>query len=243
MLAVAMPNGERIVQLRSVRKDFSGLRPLRIEWLDIHQGQSMALLGFDQVTAEVLVNLITGAMLPDNGDVRVLGQRTDEIPDSGAWLRTLDQFGLVSERAALLDHFTVEQNLAVPLSLQLDNLPASVRTSVREVAQEAGLGDESLCQPVAALSPSARLRVHLGRALALAPRVLLAEHPNASLPADEVAPFAADLRRIVARRGIASVVITADHEFARLVADEVLTLQPATGELRPNGPWWRWLFA
>jgi ABC-type transporter Mla maintaining outer membrane lipid asymmetry ATPase subunit MlaF len=235
-----MAERERLVELRSVRKDYRGLRPLRIEHLDVYEGQAIALLGFDQASAEVLVNLITGAMLPDSGDIRVIGKSTRDIPDSREWLHTLDQFGLVSERAVVLDQLTAEQNLAMPLSLELEELPPEVRGRVRPLAHEVGLGDSELHQSMAALSPAMRLRVRLGRALALNPRVLLAEHPNASLPAADAAAFAADLSRIVARRGLASLVITADVGFARAAAEDVLTLQPATGELKRGSGWKRW---
>jgi hypothetical protein len=70
--------------------------------------------------------------------------------------------------------------------------------------------------------------------------VLLAEHPNASLSADDTASFAADVSRIVSSRGLASLVMTADRTFASAVAEEVLTLQPATGELKRSAGWRRW---
>jgi ABC-type lipoprotein export system ATPase subunit len=128
----------------------------------------------------------------------------------------------------------------MPLSLQLDELPAEVRTQVEGIAREVRLDDELLQRPLAALSGLMRLRVRLGRALALDPRVLLAEHPNASLSREEAATFAADLARIVAARRIASLVVTADEAFARAVARQVLALQPATGELKRAG-WRSWL--
>jgi ABC-type transporter Mla maintaining outer membrane lipid asymmetry ATPase subunit MlaF len=238
---IAMPAGEPLVQLRGVTKDYRGLRPLRVASLALHAGESMALLGFDQLTAELLVNLITGAVLPDAGEVHAMGRRTADIPDADAWIGTLDQFGLISERAVLLDQLTTEQNLTVPLSLEIDDPPADVRTRIRRLAEEVGIDATDLRTPVASIAPAARLRLRLGRALALNPRVLLAEHPNAMLPAGDVAPFAADLARIVAARGMASLVVTADQTFARAVAEQVLTLQPATGELKRASGWRRWL--
>jgi ABC-type transporter Mla maintaining outer membrane lipid asymmetry ATPase subunit MlaF len=235
----AMPADERLVELRAVSKDYRGLRPLRVTNLELHQGESLALLGFDQVTAEVLVNLVTGAILPDAGEVIVMGRPTSSINHADDWVETLDQFGLLSERAVLLDQLTAEQNLAMPLSLELDELPAEVRTHVKRLAHEVGLDDESLQSPLSALTSLMRLRVRLGRALALDPRVLLAEHPNASLSREEATTFAADLSRVVAGRRIASLVVTADQAFARAVAGQVLTLQPATGELKREG-WRSW---
>jgi ABC-type lipoprotein export system ATPase subunit len=223
-----------------VTKDYRGLRPLRVANFQLHAGDTVALLGFDQVTAELLVNLITGAILPDTGEVRAIGQLTAAIPDADTWVGTLDQFGLISERAVLLDQLTVEQNLAMPLSLEIDDLPRDVATRVRDLAAEVGIEVADVRERLAAVSPAARLRVRFGRALALDPRVLLAEHPNAALPPHDVAPFAADFSRVVAARGLASVVMTADETFARAIAEHVLTLQPATGELKRATGWRRW---
>jgi putative ABC transport system ATP-binding protein len=235
-----MAAGELLVELRDVTKDYRGLRPLRISHLQLRAGDAVALLGFDQATAEVLVNLITGAILPDHGDVTVMGRRTASIQDPDTWVRTLDQFGLLSERAVLLDQLSAEQNLAMPLSLELDELPEPVRERVRALADEIGLAAGDLRTALSALDATARLRVRLGRALALNPRVLLAEHPNAALPAADAPAFAADLSRVAAGRGAALLVITADTTFARAVAPEVLTLQPATGELKRTPGWRRW---
>jgi len=235
-----MPAHELLVEVIGATKDYRGLRPLRIARLELWAGRSVALLGVDQTSAEVLVNLVTGAMVPDAGVVRVMGASTTDIPDADAWLQTVDHFGLLSERAVLIEQLSVEQNLAVPFSLELDELTPEVRERVQCLADEVGLSAADLSQPVGALSPAARIRVRLGRALALAPRVLLAEHPSATLPPGEVAAFAADLAHILGGRGMASLVMTADPVFARAVAEEVLTLQPATGELRKSQGWRRW---
>ena len=81
-------------------KDYRGLRPLRIAELRVAAGDHVAILGLDQASAEVFVNLATGATLPDAGDIRVFGRATSAIDDSADWLATVDRFGIVSERAA-----------------------------------------------------------------------------------------------------------------------------------------------
>src|SRR5215510_15424219 len=129
-----MPSGDPLVQLRRVVKDFRGLRPLRIDALDVHDGQLLAIVGVDQAMAEVLVDLITAAIAPDTGDVIVFGQSTNDISDRNGWLTTLDQFGLLTERAVLLEQLTVEQNLALPFSLAIDELSTEVRERVQKLA-------------------------------------------------------------------------------------------------------------
>jgi ABC-type transporter Mla maintaining outer membrane lipid asymmetry ATPase subunit MlaF len=229
-----------VVSLRSVTKDYRGLRPLRIESLELVEAQSVALMGFDQATAEVLVSLITGAITPDAGDVTVFGHSTRDIADAEAWLQGLDRFGILSERAVLLDQLTAEQNLAVPFSLDLEGMDPTLKSRVRRIADEVGLDPADLGRGAGALSAGARQRVRLGRALALEPRVLLAEHPNASLSGGELPGFAADFTKVVSARRLTSLVLTADRTFASAVAPLVLELNAATGELKPSSGWRRW---
>jgi ABC-type transporter Mla maintaining outer membrane lipid asymmetry ATPase subunit MlaF len=229
-----------VLEFRDVQKAFGGLRPLRIRHLDVLRGQTLALLGFDGTTAEAFVNLATGAAVPDTGVVRVFGTSTESIADADAWLTSLDRFGIISERAVLLDGLTALQNIAMPLTLEVEQLPDGIRAQVTRLAAEVGIHPNDHARQVGALSPAARLRVRLGRALALGPVILIGEHPNASLPAEDAPAFAADFAKIVATRGLASVTLTAERTFAAAVAEEVLTLEAATGELKATAGWRRW---
>jgi ABC-type transporter Mla maintaining outer membrane lipid asymmetry ATPase subunit MlaF len=234
-----MPPDDVFVRLRGVSKDYRSLRPLRIAELDIHSGRSVALLGLDQIMAEVLVDLITGAILPDSGDVIAFGKSTSSIADPDGWLATLDHFGLLTDRAVLVEQFTVEQNLALPLSVAVEDLSSEVRARVADLAEEVGLAKD-LHRQAGVLPPGQRARIRLGRALALAPKVLLGEHPNATLSPEDGQALAADISRIVEARALSSIVLTADHVFARRVAKEVLLLEPATGALKAASAWRRW---
>lgn len=231
---------EPLVRLRDVSKGYNALRPLRVQQFDLHEGQSVALLGVDATAAEVLVSVITGAALPDTGQVDVLGVPTASIQTSSEWLKFLEQFGLLSERSVIVEQLTVEQNLALPFTMEVDDLAPGVRNRVRQLAEELGLSDAELSASAAQLAEPTRLRVRLGRALALDPRILLVEHPNAMLSADDTPAFAADLSRIISARRLAALVITADRTFASAVAADVLTLQPATGVLSRASGWRRW---
>jgi ABC-type transporter Mla maintaining outer membrane lipid asymmetry ATPase subunit MlaF len=230
-----------LIELRDVVKHFQSLRPLRIRHLDIQRGHALALLGFDEPMAEVFVNLLTAASLPDEGDVRVFGEPTASVSSHQTWMALLDRFGLVSRRSVLLDRLTAEQNLAIPFTLAVESMSDDVRRDVRALADEVGIPSAHLTRPLVELPASSTMRLRLGRALALNPQVLLAEHPNAPLTPAEAAAFAADVTRIRRSRGIASVVLTADRRFASAIATDVLTLQPANGELKADSSGWkRW---
>jgi putative ABC transport system ATP-binding protein len=235
-----VPDSEPLVELSGVTKDYRGLRPLRVQRLALRDGESIALLGMDAAMAEVLVNLITGAQLPDQGEVRVFGRPTSSITAVDDWVAELDRFGLISDRAVLVEQFTAEQNLALPMSLEIEEMPTPVRAEVHRLANEVGLTTDELALPTGALGRAAQLRLRVGRALAMKPRVVLAEHPNAALAPDESPSFAVDFRRITSSRRIAALIMTIDASFAAAVANHVLEFEPSTGALRTMSRLRRW---
>jgi putative ABC transport system ATP-binding protein len=230
---------DALLQLRDVSQDYGGLRPLRIKALDVRPGQRLAILGLDQAAAEVLVNLLIGSTTPRTGNVRAFGRATADIPDSATWLLALRQYGLLGARTVLIEQLTVEQNLAIPLTLDVDPLPEALKAQIRALGVEVGLAHVLARRPPE-LGPLDLQRLRLGRALALDPRVLLAEHPTAPLEPADAGQFARDMSRIVSTRAMAAVYITADRAFAQQAADEIVMLKPATGELVSAVGWRRW---
>jgi predicted ABC-type transport system involved in lysophospholipase L1 biosynthesis ATPase subunit len=181
------------------------------------------------------VHLVTGAMLPDEGDIALFGHNTRTITDGDAWLRALDGVGIISGRGVLIGAFSILQNVAMPFSLDVDPINPAVLPHATSVAREAGLDAATWDRPVGGTSQDAQMRAHLARALALQPRLLIAEHPSAPLPRETAAPFGADLGRIARARGIALVALTADEAFASALGGRRLLLDGATGNWRTPG--------
>jgi ABC-type transporter Mla maintaining outer membrane lipid asymmetry ATPase subunit MlaF len=231
-----------VLSLRGVVKDYHALRPLRVERFELRRGETVSLLGLDRAAAEVFVNLVTAATIPDAGEIESFGRPTRAVADPDAWLELLDRFGILSERVALLDDLTVEQNIALPLSLELDELPVDVRRSVSRLAAECGIGAHVFDARAGQVAPSIRARIRLAKSLALVPQVLLAEHPNALLPPDATEEFARLMSGIAASRRLAMVVFTADAAFAAAATGaRVVTLAPATGRIAATPRWRRWV--
>ena len=227
-----------ILELHSVSKAYGGLRPLRIERLVVTAGAQLALVGFDRPTAEVLINLATGASLPDHGEVALFGCASQLIQDSDEWLALADRFGIVSERAALLGGLSVVQNLAMPFSLDIEPPSAALRERAVALGREVGLVDEDWDRPLGGIDPAAELRVRLARALALDPAIVILEHATARLDSGDVIPLGRMIRGVMERRGTAALTLTADAEFAAAVAPRVLRLDPATGRLTEERQGW-----
>jgi ABC-type transporter Mla maintaining outer membrane lipid asymmetry ATPase subunit MlaF len=224
-----------LVELVGVVKHYQALRPLRVADLRVGGGAIVSVDGIDAQGAEVLVHLITAALRPDEGHVRLFGRSTDDIADYDAWLAMLDGLGLVTERAVLLEQCSVAQNLALPLTIEIDPIRADVRPQVDALAAEVGIPGAALATVVGTADPETVQRVRLGRALALGPRLVVAEHPSASLPRPGVVPFARDLARIVTTRGVSLLAISADREFSKALGGTALTLDPRSGVLSRPG--------
>ena len=228
-----------VLQIANLRKQYSGLRPLRMNALSIDAGERVAVSGLDAGAAEVLVNLVTGASVPDEGAVVVTGRSTASIADGDDWLAWLDRFGIVSPRAVLLDAATLLQNLAMPLTLEIEPVPPAVDARVRDMAREAGIAPAMLDKPIAALDAGTRARAHLVRAVALDPALLILEHPTAGLAGGEGKPFGDAVASVASARSLATLIITEDADFAAACATRRLALHAATGELRPpKRRWW-----
>jgi ABC-type transporter Mla maintaining outer membrane lipid asymmetry ATPase subunit MlaF len=230
---------EPLLDVRGVTKKYGGLRPLRLAALSVRPGDRVAITGLDAAGAEVLVNLLTGATLPDEGEVRVFGRTTASISGADDWLATLDRIGMLSPRAMLAEDLTVEQGIAMAFTLSLDPIPEAVAADAARLASDAGLGAEELATRIADAPPLVKARCRLARALAGAPAVLVLEHANALVP-DGAEAFGRDIVALAKARDMAVLALTADESFAEAVAGQVFALDAATGQLKANWGWRRW---
>lgn len=235
-----MTDARPLIDIEGVTRQYGGLRPLRVRRLMVGAQDRIALAGLDVPAAETLVHLITGASVPDEGVVRIDGRDTREIATDTEWLSSLDRFGMVTRRAVLIGSLPIEQNLALPLTLSIDPMAPGVRATVEQLADQVGLARARLTAAASTLSAEELVRVHLARAMATRPSLLLLEHPTAGV--DDAASREAlgrTLRAATEAIGIGWLAVTTDPDFVRGSGARQLTLKPATGEITGDGSWWR----
>jgi len=227
------------IRIDRIEKLFGGLRPLRVTDFTLRADECVAVTGMDAANAEVLVNLLTGATLPDEGAIAVFGQPTSAISDPDQWLASLDRFGLVSSRAVLVEELSAAANIATAMTLTVEPMPADVLARVHHLAAEVGVPADRLDVPVGHLDPGLRACCHLARSLASGPRLLVLEHANA-LAGDRALAFGGVVADVARRRRLPMLALTADGDFAHVVAPRVLRLDPASGRLRNDSGWRGW---
>ena len=223
---------DALLAMTGVEKDYHTLRPLRVRELSVRAGEVYSISGIDMLGAETFVHLVTGATLPDKGDVSLFGRNTRGITDGNAWLKSLDGVGMITARGILIEAFSVLQNIALSLTLDVDPLDPRVIPPAGALAREVEIAANLFDVPVGKVAADVKMRVHLARALALGPKLLIAEHPSAALPRDSVAAFGGALGNVARARELALIAITADDSLAKAVGGTRLELVAASGELR-----------
>jgi ABC-type Fe3+/spermidine/putrescine transport system ATPase subunit len=213
------------VRLDRVAKRFGNVDVVSDVSLDIAEGELVALLGPSGSGKTTLLRLIAGFESVDGGRILLGG---DDVTQRPALER---RCGMVFQHYALFPHMSVREN--VGYGLASEGLPRSARAErVGEALAAVDLaGYES--RGVAELSGGQQQRVALARALAPRPRVLLLDEPLSNLDPSLRERTRRELRDLIRRIGITTVLVTHEQEEAFDLADRIALLH--LGELEQLG--------
>lgn len=202
--------------------------------LSLAPGARTALIGPNGAGKTTLVNMISGALRPSSGEIRLDGQALTDM-------RELERVraGIVRtyQTSRLFKELTVGDNLRIAV-LQRNRKDRSLRWGRLGEAMEAEV-DEQLAslqirhlssRPVAALSLGEQRLVEIGLALALRPRVLLLDEPAAGVPQGEsgvifeaVDRLSSDLAILLIEHDM-DIVFRFANRIAVLVSGKILTV-------------------
>jgi ABC-type Fe3+/spermidine/putrescine transport system ATPase subunit len=190
-----------------------GVRDLSLE---LSAGGTLALLGPSGSGKTTTLRLLAGFETPDRGRVLAGGE---DVTRLGPVAR---RFGMVFQHYALFPHLDVGRNVAFGLEGRgLDG--AGVRRRVAEALEAVDLaGFEG--RSVASLSGGQQQRVALARAVAPEPRVLLLDEPLSNLDPALRERTRRELRMLIERIGITTVLVTHEQEEAFDLAERVAVL-------------------
>ncbi len=159
--------------------------------LSVAAGESVALTGESGSGKSTLLHLAGGLDQPDSGEVWLEGRPISGLSDTGRAALRRDRIGLVFQQFNLIPSLNVQDNLAFQSRIAA-RYDAGWQA---ELVQRLGLGAFLKRYPEQ-LSGGQQQRVAIGRALAVKPRLLLADEPTGNLDettADEVISLARDL--------------------------------------------------
>ena len=183
----------------------------------VHRGELVALVGPSGSGKSTLLGCLAGTDEPDGGSVHIAGQRmTSESEQARARLRA-SSVGLLFQSGNLIEHLTVDQNVA--LVQRLVHRPR--RLDRRALLHSLGVAGRAGAYP-SELSGGELARVGLAVALANQPAVLLADEPTGELDA-ATETLVLELLHDVAAGGTA-VLIASHSPAVASAADRVIRL-------------------
>jgi ABC-type lipoprotein export system ATPase subunit len=170
--------------------------------------ENVAVTGPSGSGKSTLLNLIGGVDRPSSGAIRVDGRDIGSLSSDDLAKYRRETIGFVFQTFRLLPDLTAIENVALPQVLAGGSEEAG-ETKARPLLDRVGLGNRLRHRP-AQLSAGEQQRVALARALVSGPRILLADEPTASLPAEAATALFDLIAEIRKERGLTLIVATHD---------------------------------
>jgi branched-chain amino acid transport system ATP-binding protein len=215
------------LQLDGLKKAFGGLPATNNVSLDVPAGERRLIIGPNGAGKTTLFNLITGALRPDAGTIRLFGEDVSRLkPHQRAHRGMARTYQIIT----LFPKDSLEHNVV----LSLLGLSTARWDTFRPLAGQAGLHDEArrilgrvgleenAARPIAEVSYGEKRRVEIAMALAQRPKLLLLDEPLAGLSREERSGIKALITGIP--RDVTVIMIEHDMDIALDLADRVTVL-------------------
>jgi rhamnose transport system ATP-binding protein len=211
------------VELVRLSKSFPGVRALDDVDLTLHPGTIHALVGENGAGKSTLINLLSGLLHPNAGQIRIAGR-----PVSLRDARDARRQGIVTvhQEADLFPDLSVMENVGLevglPRRLGVIDWPEQrrrTRAALETVGEAIPPG-----LPAGALTPAQRQLVEIAAAVSHEARVLILDEPTSSLSEAEARVLFGHLRRFRAH-GTSIVYVSHRLEEVFALADEVTVLR------------------
>jgi fructose transport system ATP-binding protein len=225
-----MSQPQPILEARGLVKHFGHVVALDGADFELYPGEIVAIIGDNGAGKSTLIKSLSGALQPDDGEIRLDGERVRfRSPGDArrAGIETVYQDLAVAPSLDIASNIFLgrEARWRGPLGLGLRLLDK--RRMRREAAQhfaELQIGVQSIAQPVENLSGGQRQGVAVARAAKWARRLAIMDEPTAALGVRETRQVL-DLIQRVRERGLPVIIISHDMPHVFELADRILIMR------------------
>ncbi len=216
-------DGEKLLEFRSITKEFGGTRALSQVSLALEAGEILALLGENGAGKSTLIKTLAGIYRPDGGEIRFRGEAYVNQPPKP---NKRQPVAFIHQDLGLIEWMTVGENVGLAQGFSMrTRLIDWRRTEERARAALRLVGcDFDPSTRVQALTRTEKSLVAIARALAVEADVLVLDEPTASLPADEVERLFNAIRPLK-ERGVAMIYVSHRLDEIFRIADRVAVLR------------------
>ena len=174
-----------ILEVSGLRKVYttrfggSQVEALRSVSFTVEQGEYVAVMGESGSGKTTLLNILAALDRPTAGSVTLDGRELSRIGDADAAAFRRDHLGFVFQEFNLLDTFSLEDNIALPLVLAGKNY-RQISEKLAPIARRLGIAPLLKKYPYE-VSGGQKQRAAVARAVIPEPRLLLADEPTGAL--------------------------------------------------------------
>ena len=145
----------------------------------VEDGEYVAVMGESGSGKTTLLNILAALDKPTAGRVVLDGQELGHVPESKIAAFRRDNLGFVFQEFNLLDTFTLEDNIFLPLVLAWVSVQ-EMRSRLVPVAEQLGIGELLKKYPYE-VSGGQKQRAAVARAIITNPKLVLADEPTGAL--------------------------------------------------------------
>lgn len=218
----SMTTNTPIVELRGVTKSFGAVAALKGIDFTVARGEVVGLVGDNGAGKSTLMKIVVGALMPDEGEVRVDGSRVSFASTRDSRKRGIE---MLFQDLALCDDLDVAVNFYLgraPTQFGLVRI-RRMHALVRQQLEELGIRLPSTTIPVRFLSGGQRQSLAIARAVSFKPRVLILDEPTAALGVQQ-SRVVLDLVRHVSSSNTSVVFISHRLRDVLDVCDRIVVL-------------------
>jgi putative ABC transport system ATP-binding protein len=221
-----------LIEAIDVEFNFGETPALRGANVAIRQGEILAIMGPSGSGKSTLLHCLAGILVPQRGEIRLLGERVDTMPENQRSALRRDTFGFVFQFGQLVPELTAEENVALPLLLGGIRRSEALSRAREWIARLGINGLEN--RRSGELSGGQAQRVALARGLVAHPKVLFADEPTGSLDS-LTGEVVMELLVTAARQdGTTVVLVTHEPRVAAYADREVIVRDGRVTSLTPE---------